>query len=421
VNAVQQLDAQVAGQEELLEHCRLLQKRESPSCGQPAEQQVAAERPAAMPQYASGDLGLLVEGLHRRLREEVAEVINKHQSQYAELRELITTVFAQQKAALSADGLLDGLLKAGIQRVVKEQVADALSRPASFGSKACTCCHAADIGDDFRASGSTLPSPRATTTDLAAYAMTPPAGGAKLVADPCLRTIVPSLLFKAPTVGRPAGDAIGSPLATPRGFASPMATPQSCRRPVPATSASDGALQTTAHPTPDMSCPSPRLVASPNTSVTTVLRAGVPVPVHPVAPSATGSCVFSQGVGASTPRCPSGSRNASRSWPSSASTQRPGTAPTTAVAPATPAGTGLIVSAAVGRMASYAQRRRLATSRGALTPPMPAGASIAATPVPQTLYTARSRGLVAIRQPCGAAECRPKSQDQRSFRLRTAR
>lgn len=159
--------------------------------------------------------------------------------------------------------------------------------------------------------------------------------------------------------------------------------------------------------------------------------------------------VVSNGMasGAVTPRPGSSSRNSSRSWTATATSLASAGGPPPRVAaptPTTPGGASASGSASglagsIGapvaarpagtavQQTSYAQRRRLATSRGAAIPATPslpvATPSLYSTRTGSGAAGAATSAGVMVRQCLSGSKCRPESheQQQRCFRVRAAR
>mmetsp|Transcript_53404 Transcript_53404/g.140085 ORF Transcript_53404/g.140085 Transcript_53404/m.140085 type:complete len:619 (-) Transcript_53404:34-1890(-) len=463
----ERIDSQVSRHEELIMHMWQEHAAE--------RQQSTCQFPRSEPSSTS-DISIMLESLQQRLREEVSAVISKHQSQYAELRDLITRLFAAQQTATmaSTDGRPDSALRREIQSLVRDLVhasvrdhvqqalAEQQHSQIQLQSQAqvqpqteLQLPRQTEIQLNLQQQNAVLQLPLGVDTPpvyspvaIGACPLSPqqvagaglqPGFSEQLLspAQCCTQPSSPSQLMKAQTTVVPVMDAATAALAASAaaahpsegfgrqpnfmdGWRSPFAPPSQSGKQIPKESMALIAGEAT--------CTSP--------------GAGTRVPINPAfQKQATGLSVVvaptnlhpSTGVsGTNSPRAGSGSRNSSRSWPSTtchsvaAPPPRLATAtPTVAVSIAgasgsTCTGGGSVASLGAGmaRMASYAQRRRLATSRGATpasaAPPTPAAA--------QPVYTARGGGLV-VRQCAGQGECRPKSHEQhhRCLRLRSTR
>lgn len=483
----EKIDGQVSRHEGLIMH--MWQERDLP--GKQSNGQLTRGEPSS-----ASDISSMLESLQQRLREEVSAVISKHQSQYAELRDLITRLFEQQTATLASDGIgppdsamrrqIQSLVKELVQHSVEEQVQQVLAHQQR--SQIQLQAQAQAKPQAQVPSQPQMPPQHLQNSPMPHLPLgidTPPVrppmaiGVASPRSPPrvCVAGLQPGLP-EAPT------ERCVQPASPTRCFVQPISSPQVMKAQttvVPVMDAATAALAASAvvtHPNEGFgpqnnlmdgrrspfTPPSQSRSHIPTESLTLV--AGEASCMSPGAGSrALVNTAFNQQVaslsvgaappsthpsggasGANTPRAGSGSRNSSRSWPSttchSAAAPPPrlaATAPTVGVSLAggsgsTCAGGGgscgggggiggggggvTSLGAGMARMASYAQRRRLATSRGAApTSAMPTTPAAA-----QPLYSARGTGLV-VRQCNGQGECRPKSheQHQRCLRLRSTR
>lgn len=421
---LQKVEEEVSRHEELLE--RLCQER----LDEQATLLQVDQAPAPVLQVPVSPRSDMLESLQQRLREEVAAITQKHQSQFSELKELITSVFAQtshpcdlfeERWATAADTFatkedVHVLVRTQVQQAVERQlhsleasryevttVADTLASSPSWPAQACgssqvvgpppadvlPCFGGAEaLGPDSPCAGGgggprwdgRQQAPDTRTPSPQAFAPAEPAEACDAAAD-AIGSATCSEASTSTNLPFPLIEQIG------------VSTTSSCGRSSPGFPRPQSPPQFS----PGRSGASP--VRHGSTGAAICAQLTLAPPMYAVgATSSTCGTPRACSLGRSWPATPAGNMNITAGQQRIAAT----------VSAASVAGAAAIASV---RMATYAQRRRLATSRGA---PAPVIGPLTTLPAPQPPTSAR--GPISVR-----LDMRPKSHEQRCVRTRLQR